>query len=103
LSEYPGLFLSTLADPLFLPAVVCWIPDTFPLNYTYTFLRKVPNMALRLRSTVRSGTIVGVWCDTNKSWANYKLPCLSSLRRREYHFRTISVFCNIKERLNASL
>ena len=50
-----------------------WIPDTFPLNYSYTlleearkvpqaaafgsirFLRKVPNMALRLRSAVRSG------------------------------------------------
>ena len=50
-----------------------WIPDTFPSNYSYTlleearkvpqaaafgsirFLRKVPNMALRLRSAVGSG------------------------------------------------
>jgi hypothetical protein len=53
-----------------------WIPDTFPSNCSYTlleeahkvpqaaafgsirFLRKVPNMALRLRSAVRSGMTI---------------------------------------------
>jgi hypothetical protein len=75
LSEYSGLFLSTLADPFIYQQ---WFVG-FP---------------------IRSGTTVGVCCDTNRFWANYKLPRLSSLRINEYHFRTASIHINYYQNPN---
>jgi hypothetical protein len=42
----------------YLGKIIRWIPDTFPPNYSrkYTFPSESTDMALRLRSAVRSGT-----------------------------------------------